>query len=152
MQRVVDVEQPLHHTVDGLVFAALAVIQRQQRNSKHHAKLQQTVQLIQCKEIHYCINCHIEKAPCDLLLRVAAVGADGKHTQRSNTAPVGRQRNQTDEQHPRDLYPHAALFVLAQPQHQQTAQKRPHHTGLVQQVAVVKRDKGMPIHIAVGGK
>ena len=152
VQRVINVEQPLHHPVDGRVFPAAAVIQRQQRDGQHHAQLQQPVQLIQRKEIHHRVQRHIKQAPGDLLLGVAAVGADGQDAQSRNAAPVGGQGKDADEDNTRHLDTHGTSFVLTQPQHQQAAQQRPHHAGLVQQLPVVERDKGMRVQVVIGGQ
>ena len=50
MQRVVDVEEPLHERIDVRIRPALTIVQRQNRDRQHHGKLQDGVQQVVRKE------------------------------------------------------------------------------------------------------
>lgn len=52
VQRVVDIKQPFHETVDAGAFTALAVVHFYDRDRENDAHLKNTVDLINSEEVH----------------------------------------------------------------------------------------------------
>ena len=78
VQRVVDIKQPFHETVDAGAFTALAVVHFYDRDRENDAHLKNTVDLINSEEVHDGVERNIEHQPERLLFQVAAVRAEGE--------------------------------------------------------------------------
>ena len=97
VQRVVDIKQPFHETVDTGAFTALAVVHFYDRDRENDAHLKNTVDLINSEEVHDGVERNIEHQPERLLFQIAAVRAEGKDAERGDTAPVAREGDKADE-------------------------------------------------------
>ena len=133
MQRIIQIKEPLHRTVEPRRLSPPAVIQAQQRDRQHDAQLQKSVYTIQRQKIHQRIERHIKQAPSDLLSGVSPVCADGKDAEGRDAAPVRWEGDDADQQDARHLHRRGKPFAVIDPQHEKAAQQRPDHTGLIQE-------------------
>ena len=146
MSHIEPIEEPFHKPVHGGAFAALPVIEPQNRQRERNAHLQNAVHAVDGKEIYDRIERDIEKKPEALLFELAAVRAERHDAERGNAAPVARKAHKADKQN--EQHPHCAgrdLFAFRDAQHHKTPRKRPHNARLVERAAVVERDKGAPV-------
>ena len=97
MQGIVEVEEPFHKAVQGLVLSSLSIIQPEKGKGKNHAHLQDSVKLIYGKKVDNGINPHIENQPEGLRLKIPAVGSEGKDAQSGNAAPVAGEADKADK-------------------------------------------------------
>ena len=105
------------------------------------SELEQTVYPVKRETEHHVVERHIKETPEDLLFGRVPVGADGEDAQGGDTAPVRREGDRAEQQHADDLDWRFQPFAVADPQHQQTAQQRPYHAGLIQDAAGGERNK-----------
>ena len=84
VQRVVDIKQPFHETVDAGAFTALAVVHFYDRDRENDAHLKNTVDLINSEEVHDGVERNIEHQPERLLFQIAAVRAEGEDAERGD--------------------------------------------------------------------
>lgn len=85
MRGIVDVEQPF---CSGYLFAAFAVVMRENRDCQEGEHLQRAVQLIQAEEIDYGIHQRPEDDIDRLSLEVSAVLIQKERTHDRDARPV----------------------------------------------------------------
>ena len=152
VQRVVDIKQPFHETVDAGAFTALAVVHFYDRDRENDAHLKNAVDLINSEEVHDGVERNIEHQPERLLFQIAAVRAEGEDAERGDTAPVAREGDKADEDdNERDGLARQALTVRGA-EHYKPPRERPHDACLVERLPVIKRDERVPIDKIIGEK
>ena len=77
MQRIIEIEKPLHKAVHLLVFPPPAVVKAKKRDRQHHAHLQDPVHPVDGEEINRRINGCVKKEPETLLFQISPIGAEG---------------------------------------------------------------------------
>ena len=144
VERVVEVEEPLHERIELRIAAALAVVQHQDRDRQHHGQLQRGVQRFVWQE-RVPEDAYVEYQPQRLFPQAAAIGPEAQHQQRRHTAPVAGETHHADQADQERLRPAAFdLLAVGHAQHHQAPRQRPDHACLAAVVVVVVRDELMP--------
>ena len=151
MQRIVEIEQPLHHAVDARIAPALPIVAAEHRQREDNAHLQQPIDHVDGKAIDHGVDRHIDDQPESLLFQIAPVRAERQHTERRNAAPVAGEADYADQNNEQRLEPVDDFVTVCYPQHHKTPRERPHHARLVEQTAIVERDERMPVDKVVRG-
>ena len=143
MQRVVDVEEPLHERIDGGIRSAFSVVQRQDRDGEHDGELHRGVQHVLRHE-RVREDRHVEDQPQRLPQQVPAVRPEAQHQHGRRAAPVPAIAHEADEADEKRFQPRApdALRIL-HAQHRQPPRQRPDHARLAAP-SVIKRDVCAP--------
>ena len=145
MERVVDVEEPLHERVELRIGAALAVIQHQDRDREQHGQLHCGVQQIVGQE-RVSEYAHVERHPQRRFPQASAVCAEAQHQQRRHAAPVAGETHHADQADQEGLRPaRFDLLAVGYAQHHQAPRQGPDHARLAGIVVVVERDERVPV-------
>ena len=104
VQRIVDVEEPLHERVERRIRAAFAVVQRQDRDRQHHGEIQERVRQVERRE-QKSEDAHVEHQPQRLLPQMPAVRPKAQHQHRRRAAPVAGETHHADQADQQRLQP-----------------------------------------------
>ena len=144
VQRVVDVEEPLHERVEPRIRPAFAVVQRQDRDRQHHGQLKRRIRQVFRQE-RVAEDAHVEHQPERLLPQMPAVRPEAQHQHRRRAAPVAAETRQADQADQQRLQPCAAdALRILHAEHHQPPRQRPDHARLAVP-AVVERDVPVPV-------
>ena len=147
MQRIIDVEKPFHTFVYQRISSELSIVQFQNRDGENDRHLHQSVHLINSEEIYRRIYRHIKDHPQHLGFEFSPVRSKGHNTERRYAAPVTWKAYDANQDNQQNLHRLAAnLLTHRDPQHDKSPGEGPHHTGLVQRIAIIERQERFPIH------
>lgn len=76
---------------------------------------------------------------------ISVACAECRHTKGGNTAPVTRNIEHANKAYQKQLRAASADFrAVYHSKHHKSSCKRPHHAGLIEKIAAIKRNKGFP--------